>query len=273
MMKRGRLLLVCIFAVLLLFVPGTVFAFDVPSHDGWVTDTAGVLTTEDDTILEARIAGYRSRTGNEIGVLVIPSLDGETIEDVAYKTFNVWGVGKKGLDNGVLLVIAMNEHRSRIETGKGVGDLLTDVTAAKILSNVLAPYMRRGETREGILATIIAIEGQLDGRATTPTTTSAPASPVTARPDTSWSFGEYVFLGCIFGFVGLMVWLARRSRGGRAYHYDGSSYGSHDYASSSSFSSGSSFDSGGSSFSSGGGGGGGDFGGGSSGGGGASGSW
>jgi uncharacterized protein len=247
-----------IVALFVLCVAGIAHAFEVPTHQGAVTDTSGTLSADDDRILEERIAAYRGRSGNEIAVLVIPSLEGETIEDVAYRTFNTWGVGKHGLDNGVLLVIAMKEHRTRIETGKGIGHLLTDVQSAHILDGTLAPRLRRNQFREGIAATLDAIEAALGGGAGRPSTPVRPPSPA-AGSMLAGMLGVFAFFGLI---VGLIVLAARRvgRRGGvgGGGSYDGSSW-----------SSSSSFDSGGGSSS----GGGGDFGGGSSGGGGASSGW
>ncbi len=254
MKNRAQYLLACIFAFLLFLLPGTAFAFQVPAPNGAVTDTSGTLSAEDDTVLESNIASYRASTGNEIGVLVIDSLHGETIEDVAYKTFNEWGVGKKGLDNGVLLVIAMKEHRSRIETGKGIGHVLPDVTAAHILSDVLAPHMRKHDVRGGILATVIAIENELGG-STVPRST-APSH----APKSSVDGGVVVFMVLFFGLIGFALLTVFRRVAGRAM---GDSYSSSD-SSSSYYSSSGSSDSGS---------GGGSFGGGDSGGGGASGSW
>ena len=158
-----RLWISALLVTLLLASSSVAAAFDVPAHRGAVTDTAGVLTAADDEHLEQRIARYEARTGNELGVLVVPSLRGETIEDVAYQTFNRWGVGKKGADNGVLLVIAVAEHRMRIETGKGIGDKLTDLGTGRILRERLAPKLRIGAFREGIDVTLDAIEAELDG--------------------------------------------------------------------------------------------------------------
>src|SRR4051794_16420517 len=79
--------------------PGVAAAFVPPSPQGAVTDTSGRLTAEDDRLLEAEVAAYRARTTNEIGVLMVGSLGGESVDDVAYTTFNTWGVGKKGADN------------------------------------------------------------------------------------------------------------------------------------------------------------------------------
>jgi uncharacterized protein len=252
-MNRWSRWLAGIVALLVLVMTGIAQAFTVPSPEGAVTDTSGMLDAEDDRILEEGIAAYRERTGHEIGVLVIPSLEGETIEDVTYRTFNAWGVGKRGADDGVLLVIAMKEHRTRIETGKGIGHLLTDVQSARILQDTLAPRLRRSQYRDGIAATLEAIEAALDGQ----------VEPARTPPPPERE-SRLLFVGLLVGLIGLGFVVA--AAGSRRRRRSGSGGGSYD-SSYSSFSS-SSSDGGGSSS-----GGGGDFGGGSSGGGGASGGW
>ena len=136
----------------------------VPPMQDAVTDTAGRLTAADDRELEERIAAYRGRTGNEIAVLLVGSLGRETIEDVAYATFNAWGVGQKGKDNGVLLVIAPSERKTRIETGKCVGHLLTDIECARILRERVGPLLRQDRFKDAIVAALDAIEAALDER-------------------------------------------------------------------------------------------------------------
>src|SRR5262245_41671771 len=128
--RRFAILLSLLLAWLL---PHAALAFTPPAPSGYVTDTAGRLSVQDDARLEANIAQYRARTGHELAVFVTGSLEGESVDDVAYRTFNTWGVGRKGFDDGVLLVIAPNERKVRIETGKGIGDRLTDLAASRII--------------------------------------------------------------------------------------------------------------------------------------------
>jgi uncharacterized protein len=284
-MNRAIHWLACLVAVLACFSPGAAFAFTVPPLQGAVTDTAGKLTAADDTYLEERIRQYRARSGNELGVLVTGSLEGESIEDVAYQTFNTWGVGKKGVDNGALLVIAPNERRTRIETGRGIEHRVTDLAAARILAEQLAPRLRDDRFRDGIDAALVALEAELDGMTSAagaapgalaapastsaPVTTSTPPAQVKVKTSSDdWTPTAIILLAGV-GFLVLLLWLFRARRH-RPHHggSDHSTWASHD---TSSFSSHSTF-SGGGDFG-GGGSGGGDFGGGSSGGGGASGDY
>ena len=161
MLTRGlRALVLSLMALLL---PRSALAFNPPAIEGHVTDTAGKLTIAEDAELEAELAAVEAETGNEIAVLLCGSLEGETIEDVAYATFNAWKLGKQGVDNGVLLVIAPNERRVRIETGKGVGGALTDLQSSEIIRTEIGPRLKQDLFKEAIAAGTGAIAKALQG--------------------------------------------------------------------------------------------------------------
>lgn len=143
-------------------------AYSPPPLAGAVTDTANALSKEERARIERRLSAYRAKTTNEVVVFVLPSLRGETIEDVAYGAFNGWHLGKKDQANGVLLVLAMAERKMRIETGKGIGDKLTDVESGRILRERIGPFLKVLRTAEGIEAGLDAIEAALDGRPAPP---------------------------------------------------------------------------------------------------------
>lgn len=129
------------------------FAWDPPASPApasWISDSSGALTPEAHQRLDAKLAKINQSSANELAALIVPTLDGQDISDVTNATFKAWGVGKKGLDNGVLVVLAMKEHKSRIETGKGVEGDLPDLKTQDILNNVVRPYMRNGDI-EGAL--------------------------------------------------------------------------------------------------------------------------
>jgi uncharacterized protein len=134
---------------LALLVPAWAWAFTPPPIEGHVTDPSHRLPPA----AEAALA-----------VFVAPSLGGETIEDVAHATFNTWGVGAKGKDNGVLLVWAPAERKLRIETGLGIGDRLPDVRASRIIRDVITPRFQEEEYARGIDHGTDAIVDALRGR-------------------------------------------------------------------------------------------------------------
>ncbi|WP_394848527.1 TPM domain-containing protein [Pendulispora brunnea] len=149
------------------------YAFTPPKIAGHVTDAAGKLSDGDRRALNEKLAAYRAKTKNEIAVFIVRSLEGETIDDVAYATFNAWKIGVAGKDNGVLLVIAPNERRVRIETGKGIGDKVTDLQANDIIRSRIGPRLKQEQFREAIDDGTSALMALLDGK-------SAPSAAPTA---------------------------------------------------------------------------------------------
>jgi uncharacterized protein len=266
-LARGLFTLALMLGVLgVVLVPRSAAAFAPPPPDGAVTDTSGRLTADDDRVIEAEIAGYRARTGHEIAVFMVGSLGGESVDDVAYTTANAWGVGKKGTDDGVLLVIAPNERKMRIETGKGVGDRLTDLESSHILRDDVGPLLKGNRFREAVLAGVRRIEAALgtDAAAAPRAAKTKPSAAGRGLPAFVVVVMAVVFIGFCVGFILFVRRLVNGPSGSRRSYDGGSSGPSYTTTDSWSGSSGSS-DFGGSS-----GGGGSDFGGGSSGGGGSS---
>src|SRR6185503_16076501 len=153
----GRLLAAALaLSALVLTLPAWA-AWKPPPLEGHVVDTAGKLTPTELRDLDQRLERIRAQTGFEIVAFVVGSLEGQDIEDVAYATFNSWEIGRKGLDNGVLLVIAPAERRVRIETGKGVGGALTDLQSNDIILKTMAPLLKEDRFHDAIASGATAI--------------------------------------------------------------------------------------------------------------------
>ena len=136
---------------LLFFSMRIVFAFDIPDKpQNFVNDYTNTLSSEDRTSLENKISNFEKQTSNEIAVVIIPSLDGDTVENIAQNIFTKWGIGKKNKNNGVLLLIAMTERKTRIHTGYGVEGDLTDLATSYIQSEIITPAFREGNYYAGI---------------------------------------------------------------------------------------------------------------------------
>lgn len=134
------------------------FALSLPPNDGFVTDTAGVLTESEISQLKTELERYRQATSNEIAIVIVPSLEGEAIEDVAQAIFRTWGIGTKANDNGVLILIARNDRALRIEVGYGLEGAIPDVVASGIINTDLIPHIRVGEYKEGLYRAVDSIE-------------------------------------------------------------------------------------------------------------------
>jgi uncharacterized protein len=128
-----------------------------------VHDEAHILkqTTVDD--LERKLTAHQDSTSNEIGILIISSLDGDVLEDYSLRVVEKWKLGKKGKDNGVLLLIVVDEHKMRIETGYGLEGVLTDAVCSRIIRNEIAPYFRQNNYDDGVTAGINAIVKAIGG--------------------------------------------------------------------------------------------------------------
>lgn len=123
-----------------------------PAPASWISDSSHVLSDEAHARLDAKLRQINQSSANEIAALVLPTLDGADIADVGDITAKTWGVGKKGLDNGVLVVLAIKDRKSRISTGKGVEGDLPDLKTQDILV-AARPYLRKGDI-EGALGFI-----------------------------------------------------------------------------------------------------------------------
>jgi uncharacterized protein len=184
-------------------------ASDVPYLTGRVTDNAEILSASVRKSLTERLKAHEDRTGNQIAVLTVSSLNGESIEEYAEAVFKEWKLGQKGKDNGILVVVAPHDRRMRIEVGYGLEGAIPDSLAGSIIRNAMTPRFKSGDYDGGIDAGISAILMLLENgkapdfgsNAETETKTSffsggAPDMPLTER----------ILLGAfIFGIIGLFT--------------------------------------------------------------------
>ena len=103
--------------------------------------------------IEARLADFERQSSTQIVVVILPSLDGQSLEDLAVRFVQTWGLGQKDKNNGVLLLVAMSDRKARIEVGYGLEDRLTDALSRSILEDRLFPAFREQDYAGGILAT------------------------------------------------------------------------------------------------------------------------
>jgi uncharacterized protein len=124
----------------------------------WVTDVTGTLTVQEVRSLERRLEGIEATNSNEIVVVMIPGLEGGSLEETALRIAEQNGVGKKAKNNGVLLLIVKDERQLRIEVGYGLEGALPDILAGTIIRNEIVPRFRAGDYFGGISAGIEAID-------------------------------------------------------------------------------------------------------------------
>jgi len=139
-------------------------ALDVPPLTARVMDMAGILSANTTQELETRLQLLEAENGTQIAVLTIDSLDGENLEEYTLRVAETWGLGQRGMDNGALLLIAVQDRQMRIEVGYGLEDRLTDLMAGRIINERIIPFLRKGNfnggVRAGVQAMIIAARGE-----------------------------------------------------------------------------------------------------------------
>lgn len=174
----------------------TVSALDVPPKptDVPIVDQTNTLTAEQKASLAAKIADERKKSGNQIAIVMVPTLADESLEDYSLDIARQWGIGTSENNNGILLFVAKDDKRLRIEVGRGLEGALTDVQSNRIISNQITPQFRQGRYYEGIAAGLSSIIAAIHGEYTAADTEPAPVS----------SFPWEAVL--VFGFIGFS-WL------------------------------------------------------------------
>jgi len=128
-----------------------------------VTDQAGILSATQRNTLESHLRSYHNASGNTLVLVVLKDLDGGDIDDAATRIYEKAGIGKKGEDKGVLLLVALKDRKARIEAGYGLEPVLTDVISKNIIETDIAPAFRSGNYASGIAAAIMRMEKILGG--------------------------------------------------------------------------------------------------------------
>jgi uncharacterized protein len=251
---------------LLCLAAAAVWAVDYTAQkpQGYVSDFANVVDASSRQRLEQYCASLEQTTGVQLAIVTVPSLDGEPVDQFANDLFRKWGVGQKGKDNGILLLVAINDRRTRLELGYGLEPAITDGLAGDVLRS-MQPYLRAERYGDALLEAADQIGARISQAKNAIPAVPAPRPRERRHPQGGFPFGVILFFVLL-----LLAGLARGGRGrgggmggfltgmllgnlmgGRGFGGGGGGFGG--------------FDSGGGGF--------GGFGGGDSGGGGASGSW
>jgi uncharacterized protein len=226
-MRSGQGLIFQFLALLLL--AAAAFAADIqfPTLTGRVVDDAHILSPPAIARLTDELAAHEQRTGQQIVVATVKSLQGQTIEDYGYQLGRFWGIGQKGKNTGAILLVAPTERKVRIEVGYGLEGDLTDAADSTIIDQIILPRFRQGDMQGGVVAGAEAMLRLLGDDL------QAEPHPRPARPrheDGRGSIGSIVLTFVIFG---LFMWFARgRGIGGAILPFMiASSWGSGGYRS------------------------------------------
>ena len=170
-MRRARVLV-----AILLLLPALAAAREVPFLSGRVVDETGMIPPDVRQRIEQKLAAFEQRTGIQVAVLTVKSLEGDPIEDFAIRVAETWKLGQKGKDNGVIFIVAEQDRRMRIEVGYGLEPVLTDAESGRILDNIVRPAFRNGDFAGGIERGVDAILSALGGE-------EVPAQPAAETPE------------------------------------------------------------------------------------------
>jgi len=135
----------------------------VPPLSGRVVDQTGTLSSGDIASLTQKLKDLETRKGSQVAVLIVPTTQPETIEQFSIRAAEAWKVGRKKIDDGALLVVAKDDRKLRIEVGYGLEGSLTDVTANRIINEIIVPKFRTGDFSGGIDAGVDRIIAVIDG--------------------------------------------------------------------------------------------------------------
>ncbi|MFH1021431.1 MAG: TPM domain-containing protein [Pseudomonadota bacterium] len=192
--------ILCLLGFCLLFAcsPTPARALEVPQYQGYVTDLAGMISPAERQRLEQLLLAFEQSDSTQIAVLTIPSLEGDSLEDFSIRTVEAWKVGQKGKDNGVLLVVSKGDRKARIEVGRGLEGVLTDLLAGRIVDQVISPRFKAGQLDEGFAAGVSAIisatRGEFKG--------TGSSHPGARKSGQSSLFNYLIFFAILVGFLG-----------------------------------------------------------------------
>ena len=135
----------------------------VPALQARVTDLTGTLSDPQREALESKLTSFEQAKGSQIAVLILPTTQPETIEEYGIHVADQWKLGRKGVDDGAILIVAKDDHRLRIEVGYGLEGALNDATSNRIISEIISPQFKQGRFYEGIDAGVDRMIGVVNG--------------------------------------------------------------------------------------------------------------
>ncbi len=154
----------------------------IPPLTQRVTDTTGTLSAQTVASIDAELAALEARKGAQIAVLLVPSTGDDSIEQYAVRAFETWKLGRQGVDDGALLLVAKDDRTVRIEVGYGLEGAIPDATAGRIVNERIVPKFAQGDFAGGVSAGVAALAALVDGEALPPPAPAANAAASSRSP-------------------------------------------------------------------------------------------
>ncbi len=187
-----RFLKVFFALVLFLLIPISVYALNLPNYSSRVNDFAQIFSSDFKLNLEQKLTQIETNTTNQIAVVTVENLQGITIEDYSEQLFKYWGIGQKEKDNGILVLIALEEKQVRIEVGYGLEPIITDGRAGEIIRKQITPEFKNGNYEKGVLNGIDKINQYFTGQII-----EDPPQKNNSKNNSNFSFFLFIFLSFI----------------------------------------------------------------------------
>jgi uncharacterized protein len=166
----------------------------VPPLQARVTDLTGTLTAGQQAELEQKLAAFEQRKGAQLALLIVPTTEPEAIEQYSIRVMESWKIGREKIDDGVLLLVALNDRALRIEVGYGLEGALPDATGWRIIDDTIKPLFRQGDIFGGVSAGLQRIMSVVDGEAL-----PEPDRGWSGRGDTLFNLVPVFFFGALLG--------------------------------------------------------------------------
>lgn len=185
------------FGVLLLFSFSTSSGTDVkipPSPDRWVTDEAGFLSPQTVRDLDAQLEAFEQSTGHQVIVYIGQTTGGISIEEWAVKVFEAWKVGRKGMDDGLVLFIMTEDRKIRIEVGYGLEGVVPDAIASRVINEILIPNIQSGDNDRAVQEAVASLIETISGR-----------KAAKSREEGENQYGKHTFSVGEFILIGIAV--------------------------------------------------------------------
>jgi len=196
-----------LFGILALLIAACAIAQDVqsvPELHARVTDQTATLTPPQRASLEAKLAALEQRKGAQVAVLIVPTTQPETIEQYATRVFDAWKLGRRGVDDGVLVIVAKNDRHVRIEVAYGLEGAIPDAAAKRIAHDYMSAHFVHGDFAGGLDAGVDALTALIDDEALPAPPASAPSSHgrnIVMMDDEPWWSPLQLVVGIMFGAI------------------------------------------------------------------------
>jgi len=181
--------------LLLLFFTAAVALVNIPDLSHRVTDLTATLSPQQTAALENKLAAFEAEKGSQIAVLIVPTTQPEDIAQFGIRVAETWKIGRKKIDDGVILIVAKDDRKLRIEVGYGLEGAIPDAIAKRVISEVITPFFKVGDFAGGIDAGVSQLIKLIAGESL-----PAPANEQNDQPDEG-AFLFILFGGVIAGFV------------------------------------------------------------------------